>query len=396
MVVAILLAVIVSLGVGYQFLLKPAQETSPKVARRSISGRKKKPPVSPVAPSQDKNKAGTKKTEEEKSQSASSKTLEKTVTGKQPTEPAVTSTPEEKPFSKSKSSQVSAEDQSTQGTQQPRNRELSTEKPPEIVTSPEPETGKASKESTLAEVKKEVLKEPVLQNTPRSAPEEIPSEELTPPFIPEMKEWLAQRSLTVKEKSSTRAERYYKKGVAFQRQKDFDQAIEAYRQALSFNQDHKEARINLATIYIQKSRLKEAEKELIYLYALNPKDPKVLFNLGLLLYKVGQYTSAKNKLKKLLQIDPFHLKAHLLLASIYEERGEIDQAVELCMKAYRINSADVEVLYRLGRAWDLAHQKEKAATYYRLFLKSRSKKEKRLELAVRDRLNYLLSQKEER
>lgn len=175
-----------------------------------------------------------------------------------------------------------------------------------------------------------------------------------------------------------------------------NQAIDSYRKALTFNPDHLPAHMNLATAYLQMGRFKEAELELIYLYALRPKDPLILFNLGLLLYRTGDFASAETKLKKLLEVDRFHLEANLLLANIYLEKKESDQAHEFSMKAYQINSADPRVVYQLGRSWDLAGDQEKAVKYYRLFLNIRAPKESQLELAVRDRLNYLVSQEEKK
>jgi Flp pilus assembly protein TadD len=154
--------------------------------------------------------------------------------------------------------------------------------------------------------------------------------------------------------------------------------------------------MNLATAYLQIGRYKEAERELIFLYALKPLDPRVLFNLGLLLYQTGNHESAEAKLRKLLEIDSFNLEANLLLGSIYEEKGEMVKALELYMKAYRINSTDAHVLYKLGRAFDLSKDKENAIKYYRLFLQAPGENGEDLKPSVRDRLNYLLSQKEEK
>jgi tetratricopeptide (TPR) repeat protein len=226
--------------------------------------------------------------------------------------------------------------------------------------------------------------------------EELYSEETTPSYASNLEhEWL-QTAVEVTERSESRAERYYKKGASYQQQGKLSQAIESYREALTFNPDHLKAHINLATAYLQTSRLREAEQELVYLYALKPKDVTILYNFGLLLCQTGQYVSAEAKLRKLLELDPFHLEASLLLASIYEERGGINKAVELCMRAYQINSAHPRVLYRLGRAWDMVGDPAEAAKYYQLYLSTRSEKEGQLELVVRDRLNYLLSQKEEK
>lgn len=226
--------------------------------------------------------------------------------------------------------------------------------------------------------------------------EEEPTEEIVAVHPAEPPPERASGHLQITQRSESRAHRYYKKGLSYQRQEQLSQAIDAYRRALSLNPDHPEANMNLAIAYLQAGRLKEAEQILVYLYASKPKDCEVLYNFGLLLYQSGELASAESKLERLLEIDPFHLQANLLLAGIYEEMGELDRALRSCQKAYRINSADARVLYRLGRVWDLAGEPEKAVEFYRLFLNTSSETRDELELAVRDRLKYLSSKKGEK
>lgn len=202
-----------------------------------------------------------------------------------------------------------------------------------------------------------------------------------------------QEELAVKARSNSRAQRYSSKGISYQRQGKLESAVESYKKALTSDPDHDEARLNLATALMQMGRLKEAEQELTRLYAKSPSDPRILYNLGLLLYRFGEYTSAESKLQEVLESDPLHLEANLLLSNIYQAWEEHTKALEFCMNAYRINSADPRVLYRLGRMLDQAGELEGAVKYYRLFLKTGSEEESGSRLAVRDRLNYLISRK---
>jgi Tfp pilus assembly protein PilF len=219
-----------------------------------------------------------------------------------------------------------------------------------------------------------------------------PSEEIALTYGADSQREVPQKRLGITGQSNSRAQRHYNKGISYQKQLRFDLAVESYRKALSFDPDHQQARLNLATAYMQLGRLKEAERELTYLYAKNPDDTKVLFNLGLLWHQFGEYVGAEAKLRRVLELDPFHLETNLLLASIYEEWGEGSQSLEYCTRAYRINSADPRVLYRLGRAWDMVNEPAEAVKYYRLFLNAGSEREEGLKTAVRDRLNYLISQ----
>jgi Flp pilus assembly protein TadD len=453
---AALLVIAASLGLAYLLVLKPASQPPPKLTRRSISARQRLTKPAPAAAQDKKDeatlkagtpgKAGTSAEvsrkapvvqeqvkgagvvkeagskagvfkEEPSSGSAPSKdskapTESETVSppveakapvesspetsvGKQPegkdAATAAAKTPAAEPETKAAAQAADGPPPDAEAGPQifgPRMDELQDIEVPATageeqgfptgeMTSPDPE------EDSEWDVTEEVEAPPV---------DEIPMEAMLPAQVAKTTNVKPDRALEVSERSESRSERYYKKGVSYQRQGDLGQAIDSYRRALNFNPDHLQANVNLSIAYLQAGRFKEAEQILVYLYASRPKDSKILYNFGVLLYQTGELASAESKLKRLLEIDPFHLEANLLLASIHEEKGEMDKALEFCLKAHQINSADPQVLYRLGRAWDLTGEPGRAAEYYRLYLDSEREKERDVELTVRDRLKYLISQ----
>lgn len=379
---AALLVVALSLGLGYLFFLKPVAEPPAKTPRRSISARKK-PGRLVQKPAEAKKGAGVSTTDASQKKGTPAQSSNKTAAGEgkaAETAAASEAVTETLPAEEERSTQVSSAEEPGKG---------------EVLPGPEDQE-QISTETASGEEGGTLLEEYMEDETLSLPPEELYSDEATRSYASDPgREW-TQTAVEVTERSASRAERYFKKGASYQQEGRLSQAIESYREALTFDPDHLQAHVNLATAYLQTSRFREAEQELAYLYAVKPKDPKVLFNFGLLLYRTGEYVSAEAKLRKLLETDSFHLEANLLLASIYEERGGVNKALELCTRAYRINSAHPRVLYRLGRAWDKVGDSAEAAKYYQLYLRTHSKKESQLELAVRGRLNYLLSQKEEK
>ena len=398
---AALLLVGASLGLGYLFLLKPGSEAVPPVARRSTSA-KKKPPQPAIAESQQTKDAGEAQAKPGEKESASEKVSqevsEKSVAVQEPTEQAGTTGEEKKtPEVEAPAPVTKAEGQTPEIQRESETPESGILQPLGPLVSSAPETKKEiSTETSPSQEKTEPPSEVISNNAASPGEQQTPSEGLTPSHAEDSGGSLAQKPLTVTQRSESRAQRYYNKGVSYQQRGESVQAIEAYRKALAYNPDHVQAHINLAIAYLQAGRLKEAEQELIYVYALKPKDSQILFNFGLLLFQTREYTSAETKLKRLLQLDPFHLEANLLLSSVYEEKGQSYKAVEYCLRAYEINSSDSRVLYRLARAWDMTDQTTKAIEYYRLFLSTASEKENGLQSAVRDRLDHLVSRKEEK
>ena len=401
------------LGLGYLFLLQPTAEVPPKVARRSMSV-KKRPPKPAPKQAEVKGTADLMGREMIEKKTASEETSKETLPQKQPNkESAAVGGKEMKPAApEEESSGRIALDRTSEVQSVPEpvksSIDILDEEPgqePQIAESPVDKLEKPEEPS--ATEKEEIIPagvatidhtEETLDGLPRKAvsalPEQIPSEEVSPSYFEEPEREWTQKQLAVTERSDSRAKRYYKKGVSYHQQGELNRAIDSYREALVCDPDHLPAHTNLATAYLQTGRFWEAEQELVYLYALRPRDPRILFNFGLLLYRIGEHVSAEIKLRRLLESEPLHLEANLLLGSIYEKKGDIDQALEFCIRAYQVNSADPRVLYRLGRAWDMAGEPAKAVKYYQLFVKTHSPKEDGLEPAVRDRLKYLINRKE--
>jgi Tfp pilus assembly protein PilF/flagellar basal body-associated protein FliL len=422
-----LILIVISLGLGYFLLLKPAPEVPPKKIRRTISARRK-PAKSKPEKSYQKKDAETAMVLAEGEPTASENILEKKAI---PQEEAIKAgvALEQKDQTPGSEIKPTVESQISEGKKEKKVESSSEQKkettPPEIepddktiqsqVYIPEKETAipesdieespqltiasKSNEEKEMSphaippqEEKKSSLENTLDKTSPfegEEKPEEAPLS-----YASDLKDWLAQMPLSITERSDSKAQRYYNKGVSYQEQGKVEKAIDSYKKALNFNPDLMPAHLNLATAYLHLGRFKEAEQKLIYLYALKPTDCKVLYNFGLLLYQSQELASAENKLKTLLALDPLHLEGNLLMGSVYEEKGEIYRAINCFMKAYHINSVDPGVLYRLGRAWDLAGEPMKAVEYYRSFLNTPRQKEKGLESAVRDRLNYLILQQE--
>jgi Flp pilus assembly protein TadD len=408
-----LLAIGICLVAGYLFLLRPTAEIPPEVPRRSISAKARPPKPAPkhtgqkkVAEPSGEGVVGKKSPSPETSETAPSKK----ETGKEalPVEARGTRPPmpEETPPVQMVEDQVSGEEEVPESMEssagmpeeEPDQEAQIVKSPVENLLKPEESPAMEEEQSIPAEAPEledtKMTPGDLTEETSSALSEQNPWEEVYPSYLEGAQPEWTQRQLAVDQKSDSRARRYYQKGVSYHRQGKLDDAIDSYREALIFDPDHLPTHINLSTACLQTGRFKEAEQELVYLYALRPRDSKILFNFGLLLYRIGEHVSAEIKLKRLLDLEPFHLEAGLLLASIYEEKGDIGQALELCMRAYQINSADSRVLYRLGRAWDMAGEPAKAVKYYQLFLKARSPKEDNHQQAVRDRLAYLINGKE--
>ncbi|KPL04430.1 MAG: hypothetical protein AMJ90_00990 [candidate division Zixibacteria bacterium SM23_73_2] len=396
--IAIPILMIAFSGFGYMFFIKPTQEAPPKVVRRSISARRRPTTPNPTPSDQKVKSEAAKITEGGQKGNITDKGIEESTLSKE-SEKQSESTPEQKVEISTTgvgSSIKTTENKPAEVKDDSETKESQSEKlkEPEVISIPIEEEVK-TKDTKLSESIKKTSPGKSLAISQAPEGEDISSEKAALSQDQKSEDDLAQKqSLVVKEKSSLKAQRYYNKGFTYHKQGNFNQAIDSYMKALSFNPEHLQASLNLATAYIQAGRLKEGEKELNQLYTRNPEDPKIIFNYALLLYQIGEFDDAKTKLQKLLEINPLHLEANLLIAKIHEEKKETEQAIQFCRKAYSINSTDPRVLYQLGRSFDIKKDTENAVRFYSLFLQNSLEKDDKSKSKVRDRLNYLLSKKE--
>lgn len=114
------------------------------------------------------------------------------------------------------------------------------------------------------------------------------------------------------------------------RQYCLENAVIALENAITINPENVEHRVNLALCYVEMPPKENPMKGVMMLLDLNKKTPQnvtVLFQLGRLALKTGQYEKAVQRLEQVLEVDIEHRKANCLLASIYENQQQTDKAL---------------------------------------------------------------------
>ena len=107
------------------------------------------------------------------------------------------------------------------------------------------------------------------------------------------------------------------------------QAIACYEKALEINSENTDAKINLATAYLEGQSA--PMKGVMLLREITDKDPdNITANLILGKYGIvsGQFDKAAKRLQKVLSIDSLNVEAYLYLAEAYEGMGDKTKAIE--------------------------------------------------------------------
>jgi tetratricopeptide (TPR) repeat protein len=106
-----------------------------------------------------------------------------------------------------------------------------------------------------------------------------------------------------------------------------EQAIEAYRTALSMNPGAAGALVNLGTIFYRLKKFPEAEKHYLRAIVADPGYPLAEFNLGNLYDEQGRAQDAADHYRRALELNPAYADAHFNLALLSERSGEALKAV---------------------------------------------------------------------
>ena len=114
-----------------------------------------------------------------------------------------------------------------------------------------------------------------------------------------------------------------------QQQSLYQSAMNCYNQALNKKPDYLEAKIQLASCYVESSSdpmkgigmLKEVERA-------DSTNIQVQMVLGSFAVKSSQFNKAESRYKKVIRIKPEYLEAYLFLADVYEKEGEKTKTIE--------------------------------------------------------------------
>jgi len=124
-------------------------------------------------------------------------------------------------------------------------------------------------------------------------------------------------------------------------------AEESFKKAISLNNNYGQALYNLAVVYDRQGKVPEAIKQFEKLQAANPRDPSILFQLGLLYYRNNQKDDAFNAWRQAVILFPNYSNARWYLSLMYEERGDLANALSQVEEIAKLNPDNEMVKQRL-------------------------------------------------
>ena len=120
---------------------------------------------------------------------------------------------------------------------------------------------------------------------------------------------------------------FFNEGLVHYKNKRWDEAIAAYRKALSQDPKSSSCAYNLGLSYKAKDDLNAAAEAFRHALNIDPDMVKALYMLGLTENQRKRNADALTHLNKLIRIEPDFAKAHLLLGNIYQSESRADMAI---------------------------------------------------------------------
>ena len=123
----------------------------------------------------------------------------------------------------------------------------------------------------------------------------------------------------------------------------------------------------LTFIYLEQEKIKDAYHAITNASKIDPKDFKVLINLGLILFKLGLYDKSILTFEKVLEINKDNFSAYINLGAVYQKKNDFKNAELNYLKAIKINPNSsivynnlANTLKDLNRLEEVEHNYKKA------------------------------------
>ncbi len=165
------------------------------------------------------------------------------------------------------------------------------------------------------------------------------------------------------------AETWYNLGVAYNNLKQYDRAIQAYREALRIQPEDAEAWSNLGTAYNGLKQYDQAIQAYREALRIQPELAEAWNNLGVAYNDLKQHDQAIQALREALRIQPEHAKAWNNLGNAYGNLKQYDRAIQAYREALRIQPEYANAWYNLGITYDHQGQHNKVREIYQTLRK---------------------------
>ena len=125
----------------------------------------------------------------------------------------------------------------------------------------------------------------------------------------------------------------------------------------------------LSFIYLEQVKIHDAYNAITNASKIDPKDFKVLINLGLILFKLGLYDKSILTFERVLEINKDNFSAYINLGAVFQKKNDFENAELNYMKAIKINPNSSIVYNNLANTLKDLNRLEEVEQNYKKALK---------------------------
>ena len=160
------------------------------------------------------------------------------------------------------------------------------------------------------------------------------------------------------------AKLYSALGYTYEQQKQYKQAIEAYRHAIELDRDNLDAIRGLAQNLLNDGQTDAALEQYKVIADANPEDAQTYLRIAEIYRKQGKFDLALDNLKKAESMVQDSVEVPYNMAAIYQAQGRYDEAIQV-MKDLLQKTAKADNTYSQGEKSNRAVFLERLGTIYR-------------------------------
>jgi tetratricopeptide (TPR) repeat protein len=134
---------------------------------------------------------------------------------------------------------------------------------------------------------------------------------------------------------------FYRLGVSYEKNKDAEAAIQAYKRVITIKPDHAKAHYRTGMLYLAKQEFRAAVEPLKKALKIEPDSPEINFRLGVAHDRLQEHEKAISFFSKAVEINPDFLKVYKNMALTYDSMGKHKEALECLKRALELEEMSV-------------------------------------------------------
>jgi len=164
---------------------------------------------------------------------------------------------------------------------------------------------------------------------------------------------------------SADAEAFHKEALAHARQKDYQQAVQKWIQAVAANPDDPDYYFNLGIAFFEKKNYQEAIENLKKVISICPIYHRAHLILGTVCLKIRKFNDAEVYLKNSVYFNPHNALAHLNLAAVYSILKKYQEGIQSFHRVIALSPKEVRAYFGLAKIHSILGDVENANKNYR-------------------------------